>query len=119
MKSNPIIIFWVSDPKDAADNVDWPENSAAAGMNMPAKFPGHQALVCTHTENGNNESGNIHVHIVINSSYENMRWNVVALWSVPAILKNGYKHHLTNNYSKLILKQGCEWIYAIGKVCTR
>ena len=29
-------------------------------------FPGHQALVCTHPD-GHNHSGNIHVHIVINS----------------------------------------------------
>ena len=29
-------------------------------------FPGHQVLVCTHTD-GHNQSGNIHVHIVINS----------------------------------------------------
>ena len=28
--------------------------------------PGHQALVCTHPD-GHNHSGNIHVHIVINS----------------------------------------------------
>lgn len=30
------------------------------------QFPGHQALVCTHPD-GHNHSGNIHVHIVINS----------------------------------------------------
>ena len=29
-------------------------------------FPGHQALICTHPD-GHNHSGNIHVHIVINS----------------------------------------------------
>ena len=29
-------------------------------------FPGHQAIVCTHPD-GHNHSGNIHVHIVINS----------------------------------------------------
>ena len=29
-------------------------------------FPGHQALVCTHPD-GHNHSGNIHVHLVINS----------------------------------------------------
>ena len=29
-------------------------------------FPGHQTLVCTHTD-GHNKSGNIHVHIVLNS----------------------------------------------------
>ena len=31
-----------------------------------AHFPGHQAIVCTHPD-GHNGSGNIHVHIVINS----------------------------------------------------
>ena len=33
---------------------------------LPKQFPGHQAIVCTHPD-GHNHSGNIHVHIVINS----------------------------------------------------
>lgn len=33
---------------------------------VETNFPGHQALVCTHMD-GHNGSGNIHVHIVINS----------------------------------------------------
>ena len=55
------------DPKDAADNGLTGERAQQLGIEYASKnFPGHQALVCTHTD-GNNESGNIHVHIVINS----------------------------------------------------
>ena len=43
------------------------ERAQQLGLKYARKnFPGHQALVCTHTD-GNNKSGNIHVHIVINS----------------------------------------------------
>ena len=56
----------------------------------------YQALVCTHTD-GHNESGNIHVHIVINS---------LRKYDVPqepymefdCESKAGYKHHLSTAY---------------------
>ena len=59
-------------------------------------FPGHQALICTHTD-GHNESGNIHIHIVINS---------IRKYDVPeepfmeyaCESKAGYKHHLSTSY---------------------
>ena len=44
-----------------------PDRAQALGEEFCREhFPGHQALVCTHPD-GHNGSGNIHVHIVINS----------------------------------------------------
>ena len=59
-----------------------------------AHFPGHQALVCTHPD-GHNHSGNIHVHIVINS----LRIEEVPLLPYmdrPADTKAGCKHRCTD-----------------------
>lgn len=51
------------DPKDASENGLTGERAQQLGLEYARKnFPGHQALVCTHTD-GHNESGNIHVHI--------------------------------------------------------
>lgn len=77
-----------------------------------AHFPGHQMLVCAH-EDGHNKSGNIHVHIVLNSvrmeeiqplPYE-MR---------PCDTKAGFKHncsrelmrYLKNDLMKICREQG-------------
>ena len=57
-------------------------------------FPGHQAIVCTHPD-GHNHSGNIHVHIVINS----LRIEAVPLLPYmdrPADTKCGMKHRCTD-----------------------
>ena len=65
VKSHHYIISF--DPRDGPDNgltVDWAQ---ALGEEFCAEhFSGHQAIVCTHPD-GHNHSGNIHVHIVINS----------------------------------------------------
>ena len=62
--SHYIISF---DPRDAADNGLTVDRAQALGEEFCAEhFPGHQAIVCTHPD-GHNHSGNIHVHIVINS----------------------------------------------------
>ena len=54
------------DPKDKEVGLT-PEKVQAIGMEIAEKFfNGHQALVCTHPD-GHNKSGNIHVHIVVNS----------------------------------------------------
>ena len=72
------------DPKDAADNGLTGER-AQLGIEYASKnFPGHQALVCTHTD-GNNESGNIHVHIVINSLRQ--KYDVGTSWLYGAFLR--------------------------------
>ncbi len=55
------------DPRDAEDHGLTLERAQAIGMKIAQEnFPGHQGIVCTHPD-GHNESGNIHVHIVINS----------------------------------------------------
>ena len=55
------------DPRDAVDNGLTVDRAQALGEEFCAEhFPGHQAIVCTHPD-GHNHSGNIHVHIVINS----------------------------------------------------
>ena len=59
-----------------------------------AHFPGHQALVCTHPD-GHNRSGNIHVHIVVNS----LRIEDVPLLPYmdrPADTRAGCKHRCTD-----------------------
>ena len=65
IKSHHYIISF--DPRDAADNGLTVDRAQALGLAYcKDHFPGHQALVCTHPD-GHNHSGNIHVHIVINS----------------------------------------------------
>ena len=55
------------DPKDKDESSLTGERAQALGLEFANRFfAGHQALVCTHTD-GHNGSGNIHVHIVINS----------------------------------------------------
>ena len=65
VKSHHYIISF--DPKDVPDHgltVDWAQQLGEKFCKE--HFPGHQAIVCTHPD-GHNGSGNIHVHIVINS----------------------------------------------------
>ena len=85
------------DPMDVADHGLTGEQAQAIGMEYAkANFPGHQALVCTHTD-GSNNSGNIHTHIIINS----LRKEDIASqpYTERAIdCKAGYKHHLTKEY---------------------
>ena len=95
IKSHHYIISF--DPKDREECGLTGERAQQLGLNFAKKnFPGHQALVCTHTD-GHNESGNIHVHIVINS---------LRKYDVPqepymkfdCESKAGYKHHLSTAY---------------------
>ena len=65
IKSHQYIISF--DPRDAADNGLTMEKAQTLGLKFcEENFPGHPAIVCTHPD-GNNRSGNIHVHIVIGS----------------------------------------------------
>ena len=58
--------------------------------------PKDRALVCTHTD-GHNGSGNIHVHIVINSLRKNdVEWQ--SFMERDCDSRAGRKHHLTNDY---------------------
>ena len=65
IKSHHYIISF--DPKDVTECGLTGEKAQALGREFAERFfAGHQALICTHTD-GHNNSGNIHVHIVINS----------------------------------------------------
>lgn len=65
VKSHHYILSF--DPRDGPDHGLTMDKAQALGERFCAEqFPGHQALVCTHPD-GHNHSGNIHVHIVINS----------------------------------------------------
>ena len=95
IKSHHYIISF--DPKDAIENGLTREWAQQIGMEYTKKnFPGHQALVCTHMD-GHNESGNIHVHIVINSlrKYDVERQDFMER---ACDSRAGYKHHVSKDY---------------------
>ena len=93
VKSHHYIISF--DPRDAADNGLTVDRAQALGEEFCTEhFPGHQAIVCTHPD-GHNHSGNIHVHIVINS----LRIEEVPLLPYmdrPADTRAGCKHRCTD-----------------------
>ena len=93
VKSHHYIISF--DPRDAQDNGLTVDKAQELGERYCKEhFPGHQALVCTHPD-GHNHSGNIHVHIVINS----LRIEEVPLLPYmdrPADTKAGCKHRCTD-----------------------
>ncbi len=95
IKSHHYIISF--NPKDRDECGLTGEQAQQLGLEYCKKnFPGHQALVCTHTD-GHNGSGNIHVHIVINS----LRKNDVErqdFMERGCDSRAGRKHHLTNEY---------------------
>ena len=65
VKSHHYIISF--DPRDRTDHGLTIDKAQRLGLDYCKKyFPGHQALICTHSD-GHNHSGNIHVHIIINS----------------------------------------------------
>ena len=95
IKSHHYIISF--DPKDATENGLTGEQAQQIGMEYAKKnFPGHQTLVCTHMD-GHNESGNIHVHIVINSlrKFDVERQDFMER---ACDSRAGYKHHVTKDY---------------------
>ena len=105
------------DPRDGTDNgltVDWAQELGE--QFCKEHFPGHQALICTHPD-GHNHSGNIHVHIVINS----LRIYEVPLLPYmdrPADTREGCKHRCTNaamEYFKSEVMEMChrEGLYQI------
>ena len=115
VKSHHYIISF--DPRDAADNGLTVDQAQALGEKFCAEhFPGHQALVCTHPD-GHNHSGNIHVHIVINS----LRIEEVPFLPYmdrPADTKAGCKHRCTDaalRYFKSEVMEMChrEGLYQI------
>ena len=93
VKSHHYIISF--DPRDGPDNGLTVDRAQELGKRFcKEQFPGHQALVCTHPD-GHNRSGNIHVHIVINS----LRIEDVPLLPYmdrPADTRAGCKHRCTD-----------------------
>ena len=115
VKSHHYIISF--DPRDTVDNGLTVDRAQALGEEFCRKqFPGHQAIVCTHPD-GHNHSGNIHVHIVINS----LRIYEVPLLPYmdrPADTREGCKHRCTNaamEYFKSEVMEMChrEGLYQI------
>jgi len=95
VKSHHYILSF--DPKDTTESGLTGEKTQQLGLEFAKKnFPGHQAFVCTHTD-GHNESGNIHVHIVINSlrKYDVERQPFMERRCDSLA---GYKHHQTKDY---------------------
>ena len=93
VKSHHYIISF--DPRDGTDNGLTVDRAQQLGEEFCKNhFRGHQALVCTHPD-GHNHSGNIHVHIVINS----LRIEEVPLLPYmdrPADTRQGCKHRCTD-----------------------
>ena len=115
VKSHHYIISF--DPRDGTDNGLTVDRAQELGEQFCKEhFPGHQALVCTHPD-GHNHSGNIHVHIVINS----LRIEEVPFLPYmdrPADTKVGCKHRCTNaamEYFKSEVMEMChrEGLYQI------
>ena len=115
VKSHHYIISF--DPRDAQDNGLTVDRAQELGEQFCKEhFPGHQALVCTHPD-GHNHSGNIHVHIVINS----LRIEEVPFLPYmdrPADTKVGCKHRCTDaalRYFKSEVMEMChrEGLYQI------
>ena len=93
VKSHHYIISF--DPRDGPDNGLTVDKAQELGERFcREQFPGHQAIVCTHPD-GHNQSGNIHVHIVINSlRIENVP--LLPYMDRPADTKAGCKHRCTD-----------------------
>ena len=115
VKSHHYIISF--DPRDGPDNGLTVDRAQALGEQFCKEhFPGHPALVCTHPD-GHNHSGNIHVHIVINS----LRIEEVPFLPYmdrPADTKAGCKHRCTDaalRYFKSEVMEMChrEGLYQI------
>ena len=101
IKSHHYIISF--DPRDSTENCLTGKRAQELGLEYAkANFPGHQALVCTHMD-GHNGSGNIHVHIVINS-LRKLDVPQQPFMERPIDCKVGYKHHVTNEYLKHLQK---------------
>ena len=101
VKSHHYIISF--DPRDGPDNGLTVDRAQALGEQFCKEhFPGHQALVCTHPD-GHNHSGNIHVHIVINS----LRIEEVPFLPYPMVY---FRNPVSMRH-----KSSKPWIYPISK----
>lgn len=105
IKSHHYIISF--DPEDAKENDLTGEKAQQLCLEYAQKnFPGYQALIVTHTD-GDNHSGNIHTHIVINSvrkhSVERQPY-----MDKPHEEMAGYKHRSTTRFLNHLKKEVME-----------
>lgn len=105
IKSHHYIISF--DPEDVKENNLTGEKAQQLCLEYARKnFPGYQALVVTHTD-GDNHSGNIHTHIVINSvrKYSVERQPYM---DKPHEEVAGYKHRSTKRFLNHLKKEVME-----------
>ena len=102
IKSHHYIISF--DPMDVTEKGLTGQMAQKLCMEYARKcFPGHQALVVTHTD-GHNHAGNVHTHIIINSLRKlDVEWCDFMERSCDN--KAGYKHHLSKNYLAYLKKE--------------
>ena len=109
IKSHHYILSF--DPKDQKECGLTPERAQQLGMEFASKcFPGHQTIVCTH-DDGHNQSGNIHVHILINS-LRKLDVEKQPFMDRDIDSRAGYKHHLTKEYLQYLQEE-------VMKLCKR
>ena len=102
IKSHHYILSF--DPKDKEEGLLDSKHAHELGMEFARKcFPGHQALVCTHSD-GHHASGNIHVHIIINS-LRKLDVEKQSFMERDIDSRAGYKHNLTPRYLKYLQAQ--------------
>ena len=102
IKSHHYIISF--DPQDVTECGLTGKRAQELCMDFVRKnFPGYQAIIVTHTD-GDNHSGNIHTHIVINSvrKYAVERQDYM---DKPNEEKAGYKHRSTNRFLTHLKKE--------------
>ena len=92
VKSHHYIISF--DPRDVTECGLDGKRAQAIGLEFANRFfAGHQMLVCTHMD-GNNKSGNVHVHIVLNS-LRKLDVEPQPFMERSYDSRAGYKHHQT------------------------
>lgn len=111
VKSHHYIISF--DPKDVPDHGLTVDTAQTLGEQFCKNhFPGHQAIICAHPD-GHNHSGNIHVHIVINS----LRITEVPFLPYmdrPCDTKSGMKHRCTNDAMEYFRSEVMEMCHRAG-----
>ena len=111
VKSHHYIISF--DPRDGPDHGLTVDTAQQLGEQFClSHFPGHQAIVCTHPD-GHNHSGNIHVHIVINS----LRIEEVPFMPYmdrPCDTQPGMKHRCTNAAMEYFRSEVMEMCHTVG-----
>lgn len=111
VKSHHYIISF--DPKDVPDHGLTVDRAQKLGETFCAEhFPGHQALVCTHPD-GHSHSGNIHVHIVINS-LRIAEVPFLPYMDRPCDTQPGMKHRCTNAAMEYFRSEVMEMCHAAG-----